>query len=207
MLEYPQKHKILALIIQSLHSFGKPGKRIKAVKIHYDMGAISRKPNKLKIKFKVGSSETIREEEKTLNTRMNITAQWIIGFTDGEGCFHIGINKNSSMNLKYQILPEFTVVQHQRDIKVLYALKAFFQCGVVRKNHGNVLSYRVRGQKNLSIKIIPFFEKHRLKTSKRIDFYNFRKVIRMIDREEHLTVEGLEQIKKIQELVSSRKKL
>ena len=69
------------------------------------------------------------------------------------------------------------------------------------------MSYRVRGQKNLSIKIIPFFEKHRLKTSKRIDFYNFRKVIRMIDRKDHLTVEGLEQIKKIQELVSSRKKL
>ena len=138
---------------------------------------------------------------------MNITAQWIIGFTDGEGCCHIGMNKNSSMNLNYKVLPEFTVLQHQRDIKVLYALKAFFQCGVVRKNHGNVLSYRVRGQKNLSIKIIPFFEKHRLKTSKRIDFCNFRKVIRMIDRKEHLTAEGLEQIKRIQELVSSRKKL
>ena len=138
---------------------------------------------------------------------MNINAQWIIGFTDCEACFHIGINKNPSMNIKYQILPEFTVVQHQRDIKILYALKAFFQCGVVRKNNGNCLSYSVRGQKNLSIKIIPFFEKHRLKTSKRIDFYNFRKVIRMIDRKEHLTAEGLEQIKRIQELVSSRKKL
>jgi len=52
MLEYPQKHEILALIIQPLHFFGKPGKRIKAVKIHYDMGAISRKPNKLKKSLK-----------------------------------------------------------------------------------------------------------------------------------------------------------
>jgi hypothetical protein len=50
MLEHPQKHKILASIIKFLHSLGKPGKLIEAVKIHYDMGAISRKPNKLIIK-------------------------------------------------------------------------------------------------------------------------------------------------------------
>jgi len=52
MLEYPQKHKILAFIIQSLHFFGKPGKQIKTVKTHYDRGAISRKPNKPKKSLK-----------------------------------------------------------------------------------------------------------------------------------------------------------
>ena len=30
-----------------------------------------------------------------------ITAQWIVGFTDGEGCFYIGITKNNSMKLGY----------------------------------------------------------------------------------------------------------
>jgi hypothetical protein len=80
---------------------------------------------------------------------MDLNAQWIVGFVDGEGCFHIGINKNQEMKLGFQVLPEFTVVQHQVDEQVLYALKAYFGCGVVRKNHGTRLCYRVRGQENL----------------------------------------------------------
>ena len=133
---------------------------------------------------------------------MNINAQWIVGFTDGEGCFHVGINTNKGMTLGFQVLPEFTVVQHQRDVKVLYALKDYFGCGVVRKNNGNVLCYRVRGQENLSMKIIPFFEKHRLKTSKQVNFRKFRKVIRMVERGEHLKPEGLDHIRKIKQLMN-----
>ena len=70
---------------------------------------------------------------------MDLNAQWIVGFVDGEGCFHIGINKNQKMTLGVQVLPEFTVVQHQRDEQILYALKDFFGCGVVRKNHATRL--------------------------------------------------------------------
>ena len=79
---------------------------------------------------------------------MDLNAQWIVGFIDGEGCFHIGINQNQEMKLGVQVLPELTVVQHEVDEQVLYALKDYFGCGVVRKNHGTRLCYRVRGQKS-----------------------------------------------------------
>jgi hypothetical protein len=46
---------------------------------------------------------------------MNLNAQWVVGFVDGEGCFHVGINQNESMSLGVQVLPEFTVVQHEVD--------------------------------------------------------------------------------------------
>jgi len=62
---------------------------------------------------------------------MSLQTGWIVGFVDGEGCFHIGINKNPSMSTEYQVLPEFTVTQHKRDIKLLYAFKSYFHCGVV----------------------------------------------------------------------------
>src|SRR5210317_208650 len=117
---------------------------------------------------------------------MNLNAQWVVGFVDGEGCFHVGINQNESMKMGVQVLPEFTVVQHEVDEQVLYGLKDYFGCGVVRKNHGSRLSYRVRGQKNLHDRIIPFFEKHKLKTRKRVDFEKFRKVILLIEKGEHL---------------------
>jgi hypothetical protein len=134
---------------------------------------------------------------------MDLNAQWVVGFVDGEGCFHIGINKNQEMTLGVQVLPELTVVQHEIDQQVLYALKDYFGCGVVRKNHGTRLSYRVRGHENLLHKILPFFEKHQLKTKKRVDFAKFRKVVLLMEKREHLTLDGLEKIRQIKTTMNS----
>ena len=137
---------------------------------------------------------------------MKLTAQWIVGFVDGEGCFYIDLNKKKDLRQKYQVLPEFSVVQHKRDIKLLYALKDFFGCGVIRNNKGrdsNIMVYRVRAQKDLLESIIPFFEKHTLKSVKNINFKKFRKVLLMIDKSEHLTIEGIQTIQKIKNAMNN----
>ena len=126
---------------------------------------------------------------------MNLQAQWVVGFVDGEGRFHVGINANKEMSLGYQVLPEFTVVQHVRDINVLYALKKFFGCGVVRKNHGERMAYRVRSIEHHLRIIIPFFEQHTLKTKKHIDFLKFRDVLLMMQKQEHLSADGFAKVK------------
>ena len=128
---------------------------------------------------------------------MKLESQWITGFVDGEGCFHVSVNTHPEMSTGYQVLPEFTVVQHERDVQVLHALKKHFGCGVVRSNHGDRMAYRVRGREHLLERIIPFFEKHKLKTGKRVDFQKFRKVLHLMDRGEHLTAEGVEEIRRI----------
>jgi hypothetical protein len=128
---------------------------------------------------------------------MELDAQWVIGFVDGEGCFHVGINKNSEMTTGFQVLPEFTVVQHKRDVQVLYALKSYFGCGVVRSNHGDRMAYRVRSIKHLLEDIVPFFVKHPLKTKKRVDFQKFRRILLKIQAGDHLTIEGIEEIRRI----------
>ena len=128
---------------------------------------------------------------------MKLDAQWIIGFVDGEGCFHVGVNANASMTTGFQVLPEFTVVQHKRDVQVLHALKAHFGCGVVRVNHEDRMAYRVRSKAHLLERIVPFFMKHPLKTRKNVDFRKFRKVLLMMDKGVHLTGEGVEEIRQI----------
>ena len=128
---------------------------------------------------------------------MNLDAQWIVGFTDGEGCFHIGIASHPEMTLGVQVLPEFVVVQHQRDVQVLHAIKQFFNCGVVRSNHGDRMCYRVRKLEHLLQIIIPFFENHSLKTRKQQDFLVFRDVVRMMSHREHLKPEGLARIREL----------
>ena len=126
---------------------------------------------------------------------MNLDAGWITGFVDGEGCFHVGINPHADMSTGYQVLPEFTVVQHERDVQLLHALKALFGCGVVRRNHGDRMAYRVRGRGHLLERIIPFFEKHPLKSRKRQDFIKFRRILLMMERGEHLSEEGIHKIR------------
>ena len=128
---------------------------------------------------------------------MKLDAQWITGFVDGEGCFYVGLNPHEDMTARFQVLPEFTVVQHERDVQVLHALKAYFGCGVVRVNHGDRMAYRVRGIQHLLEHIVPFFVKHPLKTRKNVDFQKFRDVLLLIDAGAHLTAEGIEKIRSI----------
>ena len=128
---------------------------------------------------------------------MNLDSHWVVGFVDGEGCFHVGINAHADMTTGYQVLPEFTVVQHERDAQVLHGLKAFFGCGVVRVNHGDRLAYRVRSLEHLRERIVPFFLSHPLKTKKNVDFLKFRDVLLLMERGEHLTPEGIENIRRI----------
>jgi hypothetical protein len=135
-----------------------------------------------------------------------ITNEWLLGFVDGEGCFHIGINNNKSMRLGKQIIPEFTIVQHVRDVNLLYSIKDYLKCGIVQSNRGkNDIKlnqsprwcYRVRAIKDLNQIIIPFFDKHSLLTTKQKDFLDFKTVVNMINLRKHLTLEGLERIKYI----------
>ena len=130
---------------------------------------------------------------------MELDAQWIVGFVDGEGCFHVGINPHPEMATGFQVLPEFTVVQHERDVQVLHAPKSYFGCGVVRKNNGDRMAYRVRGHWHLSKNIIPFFEKHPLKSRKQVDFSKFRDIVSLMSHGVHLTVKGVTNIRMITE--------
>ncbi len=128
---------------------------------------------------------------------MKLDAQWITGFVDGEGCFHVGINPHKEMTTGFQVLPEFTVVQHKRDVQILHALKDYFDCGVVRVNHGDRMAYRVRGIKHLLEHIVPFFMKHPLKTKKNVEFRKFRNILQKIEAGDHLKQEGIEEIRRI----------
>lgn len=114
-----------------------------------------------------------------MTTRLN--AQWIVGFVDGEGCFNLDVHVKSDMKWGIQMQPEFSVVQNEIDVQILHALKDYFQCGTVSVNrkdkHGTRYQYRVKSVKDLKEKILLFFEKHKLKTKKNIEFQRFRSIV------------------------------
>src|SRR5262249_30867416 len=128
---------------------------------------------------------------------MNLDAGWVTGFVDGEGCFYVGMNAHPDMTAGFQVIREFTVVQHQRDVQLVHALKAFFGCGVVRSDHGDRKAFRVRGKKNLLRHIVPFFESHPLQSKKQLDFEKFRRVLLLMESGEHLAPSGIDRIREL----------
>ena len=125
---------------------------------------------------------------------MKLNPYWISGFVDGEGTFYVGINKNETMSNKFQVLPEFRVVQHKKDIKVLYALKDFFKSGVVRINHDDRYELRIRSLECINNYVIPHFDKFELMTNKKFDFIKFKKIINLMNQKQHLQTDGLKRI-------------
>tara|TARA_Y100000310_G_scaffold101511_1_gene99610 strand:- start:246 stop:686 length:441 start_codon:yes stop_codon:yes gene_type:complete len=127
------------------------------------------------------------------NQQERLDVKWIVGFVDGEGCFHVALNKLPKMTLGWQVLPEFRVVQHQRDEAVLQKLKTYFGFGDIRRNHGDRKEFRVRGLENLN-KLVHFFQKHPLQTSKHKSFELFSDILKMMNQKQHLTQKGLKKI-------------
>ena len=127
------------------------------------------------------------------NQQERLENSWIAGFVDGEGCFHVAINKLPKMTLGYQVLPEFRIVQHKRDLQILKRIGKDLNVGVVRNNHGDRYELRVRDLQELNV-VVNFFEKYPLMTKKRRDFELFKKIIFLMNKKEHLKPEGIKLI-------------
>lgn len=125
---------------------------------------------------------------------MDLNPYWISGFVDGEGTFYVGIYRNSTMRIGFQVLPEFVVVQHKKDIELLNRIRDYFNCGVVRVNHDDRMEFRVRAISDLSNIIIPFFKKYPLQSKKEKDFEIFSEVVSMIVNKQHLREDGIKKI-------------
>jgi len=130
------------------------------------------------------------------NQQERLDNKWVSGFVDGEGCFYVGINKIQNMTLGWQVLPEFRLVQHKKNIFVLKKVQELFGYGVITRNHGDRFELRVRKIGDLK-KLIEFFQQNPLMTTKKDDFNLFKKIIYLMDKKEHLKEEELKAIAKL----------
>ena len=139
------------------------------------------------------------------------TEGWVVGFVDGEGCFSCPIFENKPMTMRWQVQPQFAVVQSASSRDALEDLVRFFGCGKVYLNrrHDNhredLLRYCVSRHSDLRDVIVPFFQRNPLRTSKRNNFEKLARVVELKDQGLHLTVPGLIEIAEIAETMNHRK--
>ena len=131
--------------------------------------------------------------------RGRMDGQYIAGFVDGEGSFHVAFQRRPALKFGWQAVPEFHVSQNFPSRKVLEGIQKTLQCGYIKSNDADgkrdkTLVYVVRDRKDLLRKIIPFFEQHLLQTEKQKDFETFRRIVQMMEVNSHMKPEGFEKI-------------
>ena len=124
---------------------------------------------------------------------------YLAGYVDGEGSFHVAVQRNPSTRYGWQLVPEFHVSQNSERASVLTMLQRHLGCGRIRANaapssRDRALVFVVRKREDLLKKVIPFFESHPILSEKRLEFETFAQVVRAMDRGEHLSDEGFRRL-------------
>ena len=112
------------------------------------------------------------------------------------GCFYVSFRKFKDYKTGYQVQVRFVIAQHSRDYQLINSFIKYFNSGNISENLKAVY-FTVSKFSDIEEKIIPFFQKFQLQGSKRLDFEDLCKIVKLMNQKSHLTLEGLEQIKKI----------
>ena len=160
----------------------------------------------LKASMNTGLSEELKaafpeilpvSRPSVLNSKIK-DPHWLAGFTSGEGCFLVNIINSSSCRLGFQVQLVFQLTQHSRDEQLMRSLVEYVGCGKYYTRSGkNFGEFLVSTISDITDKIIPFFQNFPVQGIKRLDYLDWCKVAELMKNQDHLTVEGLEQIRTI----------
>lgn len=109
---------------------------------------------------------------------------WLSGFTDGEGCFMLGIH-NRNWQGYHGLVPfaNFIIGLRADDEAVLRLIQSYFQCGILdyrpRSNNNGKPQFvlRVRNIPELSNIVVPHFDRFPLYAKKKRDFLIWREAV------------------------------
>jgi hypothetical protein len=119
---------------------------------------------------------------------------FVTGLIDAEGCFTVRIRRNPKSKLGWSVETLFVIGFNKKDLNLLTLLKDYFK-GVGNISSSNdSIRYTVGSIKDLVNVIIPHFRNYPLITKKKVDFILLSKVLDIIIKKDHLTLEGLHEI-------------
>lgn len=125
-----------------------------------------------------------------MRSKKKLHPWWVTGYTDGEGCFLINTIKAKTTKTGYTVKLIYQVSVHPSDEAILHYLKAFFN-NVGRLTYSkHYIAYRVEHFSDIRDVIIPHFSTYPLQSTKFISFYLFKAAADIINKKEHLTIEG-----------------
>ena len=135
-------------------------------------------------------------------TKPKVSEEYVVGLTDGEGCFHVNAWKSSAYKAGYGIQLHFHLKMQEKDKPLLEKIRNTLDCGAVyfqkeqRTNHCQCYRYTVSSQKDIFERLIPFFKRYPLQSvSKNKSFQIFCQIADLVKSGQHLKGSGIERIK------------
>ncbi|KAL6766031.1 hypothetical protein ACKKBG_M90145 (mitochondrion) [Auxenochlorella protothecoides x Auxenochlorella symbiontica] len=118
------------------------------------------------------------ENDKFLKQNDKFFKQWLVGLTDGDGCFYIGHNSKGYWNFAFKISLSIY------NLQVLHYIKKNLGGGSITIETSKKMgTFRIRDIKMLRETIIPIFETYPLLTSKFYSYTRFKNAISVIDND------------------------
>jgi len=138
-----------------------------------------------------------------------INDNYFIGFVEGEGMFYVSVVPSKETKTGWQVIYFFKVSQNPIGKVVLQKLKSRLDCGYLKRNSRSdhtdkSLAYVVRDFRNLTGKVIPFFDGKLI--IKRDSFEKLKKVLEIVSLKRHLTGQGMKEILDISYSMNTRKR-
>jgi len=144
-------------------------------------------------------------------TKPTVSPDYVVGITDGEGCFYVNIGKSSAYLSGWRVQLHFHLKLQARDEELLWKIRNTFDCGNVyfqhetRSNHTQCYRYTVGAWQDIETKIIPFFTAHPLQTvSKRKSFEIFCQIAHLVKQKQHLLPSGILKIRSLKAEMNKR---
>ena len=139
-----------------------------------------------------------------------VTSDYLVGLTDGEGCFYVGLRYPKASHKTVRVEPHFYIKLRGDDLSLLKEVKKSFGCGAIyyqnekRQNHSACYRFEINALRDLKRKLIPFFEKHPLHSKKKKEFELFKDIFKLVGQRKHKSPNGLRKIETLKLAMNHR---
>ncbi len=134
-----------------------------------------------------------------------LSPDYLVGLTDGEGCFYVNIRPPRSKNGSPQVELHFYLKLRGDHLDLLKKVQKSFGCGAVyrqvekRANHSECYRFEINSCQDISSVLIPFFSSNPLQGPKSKDFRIFKEIAALVYQKENENAAGLSKIKRLKE--------
>lgn len=142
----------------------------------------------------------------------SVSPDYVVGLTDGEGCFYVNVHVSDRYRQGASIQLHFHLKMQEKDKDLLHKVKDVLGCGGVyfqnelRPNHTHCYRYTVSAHRDIIEKLIPFFEKYPLQSASKMEnFLIFRKIASIVAKKQHLKLSGIKKIQALKSVMNKRK--
>jgi len=126
------------------------------------------------------SHQRLNEEHLNNNKPSNKISfeQWLVGFTDGDGNFHISQQKVGS-SIKWNL--GYKLTQSVYNLRILNYIKKELGVGSITKDGTTKVQYFIRDRKVIEKFLIPIFDKYPLLSTKYYDYMKLKKALLILN--------------------------